>query len=690
MKKILILTIALLGGTALFAESRVQPEHTARAKEIVAKMTLQEKAAYIGGYENWFIRAIPRLGLPEVRTADGPQGVRNGAVKESTLFPSGITVTSAWNPELWEKMGIGLGQDSRARGVQILLGPGVNIFRSPLCGRNFEYFGEDPFLASEVAVNYIKGVQSQNVMACVKHFAANNQELYRHVSSSDLDKRTLHEIYLPAFEKSIKDADVASIMSSYNLLNSQHSSENAYLLKEVAREELGFKGIMMSDWTSTYSPLNAAQNGLDLEMPRAQCMTPERIIPLVEQGILDERYLDEKCVNIIQTILAWGWDKPDYKAQDSSINLDNPYSDGVSLEIAREAITLLQNNDSFLPKAKGKWVICGPHADMIVTGGGSGDVSPLHTCTLAQGIKQIKGIKATIMAEEVFNEEDAAVVHKADVVVVCLGFDKKTEREGHDRTFALPKEQIEYLEAVLQYNDKVVVVLNGGGAMEIASWKDKVKAIVMAWYPGQQGGLALAEILTGKVNPSGKTPCTWGTTIEDYPSCYVENVDRIRYKKKPSDAPKANPYMRIQYNEGVFVGYRGFDKNKVTPLYPFGYGLSYTSFDYSNLTVTPVEGGYEVAFDIKNTGKKDGAEVAQVYVHPIQASVPRPEKELKGFAKVKVAKGKTAHVVVKVDAVDGFRHFENYVNKWVVDPGKYEIWVGSNASDIRLKADVTL
>ena len=690
MKKLIIVIAALCSCIALSAESRVQPEHTARAKEIVSQMTLQEKAEYIGGYESWFIRAMPRFNLPAVRTADGPQGVRNGAVKESTLFPSGITVTSAWNPELWNKMGIGLGQDSRARGVQILLGPGVNIFRSPLCGRNFEYFGEDPYLCSQVAVNYIKGVQSQNVMACIKHYAVNNQEFYRHVSSSDIDRRTMHEIYLPAFEKAVKDADVASIMCSYNLVNSVHASENAYLLKDVARGEFGFKGIMMSDWTSTYSPLNAAQNGLDLEMPLPKCMKPEILVSLVEQGVLDERYIDEKCVNIIQTILAWGWDDPSYKAQDESISLDNPYSDAVSLDIAREAVTLLQNNDNFLPKAKGKWVICGPHADMIVTGGGSGNVFPLRTCTLAQGIGQMKGVKATIMAGNAFNEEDAAAVGKADVVVVCLGFDRASEKEGSDRSFTLPRDQLDYLDAVLQHSSNVVVVLNGGGAMEIAAWKDRVNAIVMAWYPGQQGGLAIAEVLTGKVNPSGKTPCTWGARLEDYPACYTENVDRIRTSKTTNEPQKHNPYMRIQYNEGVFVGYRGFDKNGVAPLYPFGYGLSYTSFEYSSISVTPVEGGYEVAFDVKNTGKRDGAEVAQVYVHPCNAGVPRPEKELKGFVKVNLAKGKTEHVVVKLDAADAFRHFENFVDKWVVDPGKYEIWVGASSQDIRLKAEVTL
>lgn len=688
MKKTLIAAVAIFSCCILLAESRVKPEHTARAKQIVAQMTLEEKAAYIGGYENWYIRAIPRLGLPEVRTADGPQGVRNGAVKESTLFPSGISVTSAWNPALWEKMGVGLGQDARARGVQILLGPGVNIFRSPLCGRNFEYFGEDPFLASQVAVNYINGVQSQNVMACVKHFAANNQEKFRHVSSSDLDRRTLHEIYFPAFEKSVKDADVASIMCSYNLLNSVHASENAYLLKDVARGEFGFKGIMMSDWTSTYSPLNAAQNGLDLEMPVARSMKPENIIPLVRQGVLDERFLDEKCVNIVQTILAWGWDAPSYKAQDPSVSLDNPFSDAVSLEIARESVTLLQNNDNFLPKTKGNWVVCGPHADMIVTGGGSGNVEPLHTCTLAQGIKQMKGIRSTVFAEDRFSEANAAAVAKADVVVVCLGFDKTSERESHDRTYGLPREQVEYLEAVLKHSSKVVVVLNGGGAIEIASWKDRVKAVVMAWYPGQEGGLALAEVLTGKVNPSGKTPCTWGVSIEDYPGSYVENVDRIRYADEPKNAHKASPYMRIQYNEGVFVGYRGFDQKEVAPLYPFGYGLSYTTFEYSNLSVTPTSDGYAVAFDVKNTGRKDGAEVAQVYVHPCAASVPRPLKELKGFAKVRVAKGRTEHVVVNIDAVDGFRHFDSFENKWVVDPGKYEIWVGASSQDIRLKDSV--
>ena len=355
MKKILACIFALLAGMTLSAQSRVTQEHKDRAAEIVSQMTLEEKIHYVGGYESWYIRSIDRLGLPAVIMADGPQGVRNNT--KSTLYPSGIAAAATWDKSLIHQMGIALGQDSRARGVHILLGPGANIYRLPLCGRNFEYFGEDPYLAGEIAASYILGLQSQGVMASIKHFAGNNQEYERHNVSSDIDERTLHEIYFPAFEKAVKKAGVATIMTSYNLLNSVHASESKYLNYDVLRDMWGYNGLVMSDWVSCYSPLNVATWGVDLEMPEPQCMTPEILKNLVETGVLDERFLDRKCQHIIQTILAFEFDKR--PQLDKSIPENNPYSDSVALELSRSAVVMLKNEDNFLPVRKGKVLVCG-------------------------------------------------------------------------------------------------------------------------------------------------------------------------------------------------------------------------------------------------------------------------------------------------------------------------------------------
>lgn len=810
----------LLGATATFAQPRITQEHKDRAADIVSQMTLDEKIAYIGGYESWYIRPVERLGLPAVKMVDGPQGVRNNT--RSTLYPSGIAAASTWNRELIGKMGVALGQDSRARGVHILLGPGVNIYRSPMCGRNFEYFGEDPYLAGQMAVNYIRGLQSQGVMACIKHFAGNNQEWDRHSVSSDIDERTLHEIYFPAFEAAVKEADVASVMTSYNLLNGVHASESRYLNYDILRDTWGFEGLVMSDWTSCYSPLNVATWGVDLEMPLPKCMKPEILKQLVENGTLDVRYLDRKCRHIIQTILAYEFDKRDQL--DSSIPENNPYSDKVSHEISREAIVMLKNEDGFLPVKKGRFVVCGPNADRIVTGGGSGFVTPIVNTSVAAGLGAMgksvkctvlptdikdnldgictsadmtkKGVKVevfsntdlsgspveTYVAEKVFLNQAAAQAHEdlvlenvssrhtfyytparneslkvyasgndgirlylngklmvdrwngfswnkenflydfeagkvyefvvehfnrsgsiglelqfenmqltnpeaikaADCVVVCLGHDSQTEKENFDRTFSLPQGQEDYLRKVLVLNENVVVVLNAGGGIDMASWLPDVKAVLMAWYPGQQGGLAISEIITGKVSPSGRLPISIEKTFSDNPvfESYYENVDRIRSKH-------INPYSRVEYREGLFVGYRGYDKNGVEPLFPFGFGLSYTTFEYSDIAVRKDVDKYVLTFNVRNTGKVAGAEVAQVYVGDVESSLVRPEKELKGFEKVFLNPGESKTVSITLDS-KAFRFYDPYIHDFVVESGTFTVQVGASCNDIRLSTTLDL
>ena len=824
MKRILILALAIAAVMPLSAQHKITQEHKDRAAETVKKMTLEEKIAYIGGYESWYVMPVPRLGLPAIRMADGPQGVRNNT--KSTLYPSGVSAAATWDRTLINQMGIALGKDSRARGVHILLGPGANIYRSPLCGRNFEYFGEDPYLAGEIAASYIKGVQSQNVLACIKHFAGNNQEWARHSVSSDIDVRTLHEIYFPAFEKAVKEGDVATIMTSYNLLNSVHASESEYLNYTVLRDMWGFDGLVMSDWVSVYSPVNAGTYGVDLEMPTARSMTPEIMMNLVKTGIVPEEAIDRKCQHIIQTIYAYGFDKTEQL--DKSLPENNPYCDSISHELSRAAVVMLKNEDNILPIRKGKFVICGPNADKIVTGGGSGFVTPLISSPVATGMANVdKKIKSTTVApkinampeaaifqdkdfsnngvkveyftnpslegtpakvytsDRVFLDSSAKEAHDdmveinistrhtfyfrpendltykvhlkgndgsrmfingekmvddwtstswqytffdyvfkagqtyeivvehfnlggtnglglefetpldknpgaikslqdADYIVICLGHNNLTEKENHDRTFELPEGQLELLYNILKYNKNVIAVVNGGGAIEMASWMKDVKAILMAWYPGQQGGQAVAEIITGKVNPSGKLPCSFETKWEDNPcyDSYYENVDRIR-------TSNINPYSRVEYREGLFIGYRGYDKTGVKPLFPFGFGLSYTTFEYSGLEIAQDGDEFVVSYNVKNTGKIAGAEVSQVYVKDNESSLIRPEKELKGFDKTYLKPGETKRVSVRLGE-EAFRMFHPMKQQWFVEPGEFTVFVGSSSADLRLTGKLTV
>ena len=372
MKRLTILLCGMLAVATISAQ-QITDEAKRRAAELVSKMTLEEKLDYIGGYNRFYIRPIERLGIPEIRMADGPQGVRNNT--KSTMFPSGIAVAASWNREAIHNMGVGLGQDCRARGVHILLGPGVNIYRSPLCGRNFEYFGEDPYLAAETAVQYIKGVQSQGAMACVKHYALNNQEWNRHHVSSDVDERTMHEIYLPAFRAAVEEAQVGSFMASYNLINSVHATENRYLNIDVLRKMWGFEGILMSDWTATYSAINAANGGLDLEMPEGRVMNHKHLAEAIANGVVDVRTIDTKVQNILQTLIAFGFfDRPQ---KDTTISERNPFSDNASLELARNGIVMLKN-DGILPLKSGKVAVTGMQSNTVPTGGGSGYVNPFE------------------------------------------------------------------------------------------------------------------------------------------------------------------------------------------------------------------------------------------------------------------------------------------------------------------------
>ena len=826
IRKTVFILGAAMGAASVLSAQQVTPEHEAKARELVEQMTLEEKIDYIGGYNTFFIRPVERLGIPEIRMADGPQGVRNdfsaqltGRDKKSTLYPCGMAAAATWDRELVYRMGTGIGQDARARGVHIVLGPGVNIYRSPLCGRNFEYYGEDPYLVGETAASMVEGIQDCGVMACAKHFAANNQEWDRYNTSSDLDERTLHEIYLPSFEKMVHKAGIGALMCGYHIINSVHSSEYRYLNVDVLRGRWGFKGILMSDWGGTYSTIGPVVNGLDIEMPGGAMMNRAKIMPLIENGVIDERVIDEKVQHILQSLLAFGFfDRPQ---KDESISERNPYSDSVALEVARGGIVMLKN-DGILPLEKGKVLVCGPNANTIVTGGGSGVVYPFESCSVAEGMRNmgrkyrslydtsgwetdlsmfyadkdctipgafaeffsskdlsgepvhtafVTGIDSTYAASPVpgvvpddysdrytfyyrpekesylylsaggddgyrllidgetviddwenkaFRSKDiirrfeagkvyrftyehtddwavsqvlfrysdqmndpafAKALDEADAVIACIGFDSVTEHEGGDRTFSLPDGQTDLLDALLEKNSNVIVVLNAGGGVDMTPWLDRVRAVIMAWYPGQQGGQAVAEILTGKISPSGKLPFTIEKRLEDNPTygSYHTNVDMSMFN---------TPYKRVEYNEGIFVGYRGYERNGTEPLFPFGYGLSYSRFEYANLSAEEDGGVWTIAFDVTNTGDCDAAEVVQLYVSDLEASVPRPVKELKGYEKIFLKKGQTKRVEIELGR-DAFSYYDAVERHgFVVEPGRFEVLVGASSEDIRLRTGI--
>ena len=637
----------------------------ARAAELVSQMTLDEKLSYIGGIDGFYIREIPRLGIPRIRMADGPQGVRNDT--KSTMYPCGIAAAATWNRDLAFAYGKSLGTDARARGVHIMLGPGVNIYRFPKCGRNFEYYGEDPYLTSETAVQYIKGMQSVGVMSTIKHFCGNNQEYNRNNGSSDIDERTLNEIYLPAFRKAVQVARTGAVMSSYNLVNSVHMTENKALIKDLLRDAWGFEGIFMSDWTATYSSILAANNGLDLEMSWGQFMNPRILKTAVETGTVTEKTIDEKCQHILQTLIEFGF--LDREQKDASLPEQNPDCDLTALNVAREAIVLLENEDSFLPFSKKirKVAVLGPNSGNIPTGGGSGFVSPFTTVSVTEGVGEFYKLVA-----------DAA---KADAVVYCAGFNSDTECEGRDRPFELPAGQIAEIDSIASLNPNLVIVLNAGGGVDFNPLLAKAKAVLMAWYPGQQGGRAVAEVLSGEVNPSGRLPITVEKRLEDNPvfNNYYCNTERLW-----------NSPERVTYFEGVFVGYRGYDRAGTEPLFPFGYGLSYTDFQYSDIVAEKLsDGRVRVTASVKNIGKRAGAEVVQLYVNDEKARVPRPEKELKGYEKVYLEPGETKSVEFILDS-EAFAFYDMDLHRFTVEPGIFNILVGASSRDIRLTTAVTL
>jgi beta-glucosidase len=810
--------ILLVGLSAAAKTNESQSQIEKKINEVVAKMTLEEKIDFIGEYYGFNIHPMEKYGIPEVVMSDGPLGVRNYG--RSTQYTAGVTAASSWNRGLIYKVGEATSNDCKARGVNLILGPGVNINRAPMCGRNFEYFSEDPYLSGEMAVSSIKGLQDHGIAACVKHYALNNMEWGRGYIDSRADERTMQEIYLPAFRAAVVKGKVASIMDSYNLINGHHATESKYLNIDVLRNMWNFDGIVMSDWGATHDAVAAANGGLDLDMDgnvTANYFNRKLLLPAVKEGKVSEATINEKVRHILTVIYRFGWDKK--QVLDPSIPLDNPASAQVAYQEACEGIVLLKNAGNILPLSKnvGKIAIVGPLSNVNVFGGGSSQIAPFHFSTAYSGLKEIfpnaniqlveqhsMGIKNQFYLTENGNEEGLNVelfnnktlegtpevkattktvdfklggnspapgkinsdnfsarltgfariekpgyytftataddgcrvwvdgkliidewkdqanatftgaielnekkdysirieyydntgeatlklaydcnsyeqqleaAKNSDATIVCVGYGNEAESEGHDRTFTLPVTQDELIEKTAEANPNTIVVIYSGGSVDMSKWIDKVKGVVFAGYPGQEGGKALAQIIAGDINPSGKLTATWGKRLEDcsaYDNFYTKGKEQY-----------------INYPEKLLVGYRYYDKKNIEPYFPFGFGLSYTTFEYSNIKVKKTGNEYNVSVTIKNTGKVAGAETAEVYVMPTKVAAEDPVSTLRGFDKVQLAPGESKTVTMTLDE-HAFSTFKVAKKCFTVNKGTYTIGVGASSRDIRLKTNVKI
>lgn len=693
MTTFLALAVGVSAAAGDFPPVEITQAHRERAAALVARMTLEEKLGLISGqrgtpeFENLnTLTGCPALGIAPVYMVDGPQGINNKRNREEpgTYYACGMSVAASFDREAALATGDALGLDARARGAGFFLGPGVNMYRTALSGRNFEYFGEDPYLAGEMALQYIRGVQSHGIIATVKHFAVNNQEWDRFVATSNVDERTLHEIYFPAFRKAVMEGRVGAVMAACGRLNAVHCSESPYLLRKTLRDDWGFEGASMCDWQTVYSTLNGIQGGLDIEMPNPFTHDYARVRRLVDNGVIREEEIDEKCQHVLQTLIAFGLlDRPH---KDADLPLDNPYCHQKAYQAALGGPVLLKNN-GILPlgkRLKGGILLTGPYADAMVGGGGSGWVHPFdgRYVTTWQGMGRLGKGWPVRLVETPSDEE----VRSAGAVIVEVGLGNHVEGENRDHGFGLPEEQDTLLRRLTALSDRVVVIVHSGCEVDMEGWGEKAAAILYAWYGGEHTGTVLAEILSGRVSPSGRLPFTLWGRFENNPSAdayyadqFIQYMNRTRF----TDCPHTD------YKEGVFMGYRGIERFARTPLYPFGYGLTYSRFAYSDIRTETAGDGYDVSFTLENTGKAEAAEVAQVYVAPVAPSLPRPVRELKGFEKVRLAPGASRRVTVHLPR-NAFEHFDVPSHTWTADPGEYRLQVGDNEQHILLETSITL
>lgn len=655
---------------------------------IIKAMTLEEKASLCSGKDFWHMKEIERLGLPSIMVTDGPHGLRkqkgdgdhiglNTSVP-ATCFPTPVGLASTWNNELMFKVGTYLGEECLQEGVSVILGPGANIKRNPLCGRNFEYFSEDPYLTGELASNLINGVQSQGIGTSLKHFAANNQENHRMVVDTFVDERTLREIYLTGFETAVKKSQPWTVMCAYNKINGTYCSENKYILYDILKKEWQHNGLVVSDWGATNDRVDGLKAGLELEMPASGGVNDKLIVEAVKKGLMDERYLDAACERLIDLILK---SKETLSRKQTTYDIEAHHD--FAREVSAETIVLLKNEDEVLPLDNNiKVALIGEFAKKPrYQGSGSSLINPIKLDNAYDEMVKLIGKDNVLYArgysvdtdlvDSKLIEEAVETARKADVVVIMAGLTDLYESEGFDREhMRLSTNHTELIHAVCKVNNKTIIALSNGAPVEMP-WVDDVKAIVECYLGGQASGGALVDILFGKVNPSGKLAETFPVKLEDCASSQY-------FPGRP---------RQVEYMEGIYVGYRYFDAANKKTLFPFGYGLSYTEFEYSNIQLSKTsmkdDETLSVTFAVKNIGKIAGKEITQVYVKDIDSTIFRPEKELKGYCKVLLNPGEEKTVSITLDK-RSFAFYNVDLADWVVESGEFEILVGASSQDIKL------
>ncbi|WP_418587463.1 beta-glucosidase family protein [Gemmiger sp.] len=652
--------------------------------EIIAKLNLEQKCALLSGAGTFTTRGCPKAGVPSITLSDGPNGVRKqaGAADHlglnpsvpATCFPTAATVACSWDPALGEEIGRAMGEEAAAQEVAVLLGPGLNTKRSPLCGRNFEYFSEDPYLSGKMAAAYVRGIQSEGIAACPKHFAVNSQELRRMASDSVLDERTLRELYLTGFEIVVKEAAPKTIMSSYNLVNGTYANENAHLLQDILRGDWGFSGAVVTAWGGSNDHALGVKNGSTLEMPAPGGDAVRELLAAVQSGKITEADVDARLDELLTLVLDTS-----AAVQKHSRSFDADAHHALARRAAAESAVLLKNDGGILPLAAGARVaVIGDFAETPrYQGAGSSAVNSIKVDTLldclAQSGLQCAGFAAGFdrqgRPDAAKKAQAVALAQKADTVLLCLGLDEIKESEGLDRVdMKLADNQIELLQAVEQANPNTVVVLNAGASLE-TPWLAHCRALVYGALGGQAGAGAMVDVLTGKVNPGGKLAETWANAYEETPA--KDNF--------------AGAGRTVQYREGLYVGYRYYQTAGVPVAFPFGYGLSYTGYAYSDLKAT----ADSVSLTVTNTGARDGAEIVQVYIAKPGAEIFRPAQELKAFARVSLAAGESRTVTLPLDD-KAFRYWNTRTDCWEVEGGRYEVRVGASSADIRLTANVDI
>lgn len=656
--------------------------------KLINEMTLEEKAGLCSGRDFWHTKGVERLGIPSVMMCDGPHGLRKqdgegdhlgmNESKKAVCFPTASALAASFDRELLKQLGETLGQECQAEDIAMLLGPGVNMKRSPLCGRNFEYFSEDPYLSGELAVSYIKGLQSQGVSACVKHFAANNQETHRMSGSSQVDERTLQELYLPAFEKAVKEGKTRSVMCSYNKINGTYASENRELLTGILREKWGFDGFVVTDWGAGKDRVTGLEAGVDLEMPGGSEIPDAAIVKAVQSGILDEKVLDAAVRRILNFIA-------DYQKMPKGGSILYERDHALAVEFAEKSAVLLKNDGHLLPlKEDTKIAVLGAFAEKPrYQGSGSSHIhSWKESCAReAFGEKNMVYAQGYDLKSETDEEalllEAVKAAQMCEVAVIFAGLPNSYETEGCDReNMDLPENQNRLIQEIVKVQPKTVVVLHGGSP-SVLPWQAQVPSIINMYLAGEGTGEAAVKLLYGKINPSGKLAETWPVKLEDNPS----------YLNFPGEKGI------VEYREGIYIGYRYYDKKKMDVAFPFGHGLSYTDFTYSDLKFSCTHmkdtDTLEVSVKVKNTGTVEGAEVVQLYVQDKESSVGRPIRELKGFEKVYLQPGEEKEVSF-ILGKRAFAYYETRIHDWFVESGEFILSIGASSRDIRLQESVQI